>query len=227
MDTYRKSAFTLIGALVVASLTGTALISSAQAAPALVEPTACDASGFSIDQDRGGLNVRDSPSTTGKIVGKLYSVTDPEFAGELFGPRFAIRDVKAGWVLIANADPTSEEVGGETKNNYTGVGWVSAKKIRGVLYAQDLASPLAKSYSRAGTDSKVVDADGLTNAGNMKDEFGSYPRVDACSGEWLQVTYRQSGFLNSNKKWVKYTAAQRKKRPPITAWLHSIPKGNA
>ncbi len=215
----------LTGTLGVSGLsTFTSKGAAAASAPRRAAPTTCDASGFSIDQDRNGLNVRDAPSTKGKILGKLYSVSDPEVDdGELFGPRFSIREVRAGWVLISGADPVSEEInGGELKQNYTGVGWVSAKKVRGIAYAKDMSSPLTSSFTEPSATAKVSDPDGLTNVNNMKEAFGSYPTVASCSGEWLQLTYRQSGYLNTNKKWVKYTTAQRQKRAPVTAWLHSI-----
>ena len=49
---------------------------------------ACAAAGRSVDQDPAGLNVRAAPSANARIVGRLYSVEEPEAHHGGWPPRY-------------------------------------------------------------------------------------------------------------------------------------------
>jgi hypothetical protein len=220
-------------ALLLATAGNAAMVTAPNSATAAVNvstSTVCTASGDSTDQDPNGLKVRASPNAAAKVVGKLFSTPDPQSTGsETFGPRFAITDVKPGWVKINNAEPEAGNDDGPVKKNYTGAGWISAKKAKGNFYTevhnQTIDSAWSGPYDPASDAAvEVLDPDGLENALRMKATFGSYPLVLACKGEWLQITYRQTGYLDAKKKWVAYSSTERKARPTVTAWLKSSVK---
>ncbi len=177
----------------------------------------CDVTGYSIDTDVNGLNVRENPSSNAKVVGKIYTLTDDEGRTH---PLSRIHEIRDGWAFIAATDATTES-GGASKKNYTGKGWVALSKFGGHAWAEDIYSPKNKSYAGPGLDTKVVDPDGQTNVINMEREFGSPPKLLDCKGEWIKQQYRQSGALNDKGKWVKYSPAERAKRKPVQAWFFS------
>ncbi len=204
----------------VAGFSFTTMLQTANPAVALSADYQCDARGVSIDQDPKGMNVREQASGKAKVIGKIYSAPDDD-GDKLLGPDLAVLGFANGWVLIRNSelvtpsiDPTFQ------KRNYVGTGWVSAKLVQGLLYIENIDSPHNKAYAKPSFDAAVVDPDGNTNV-TIAADGQAKPLIVGCQQKWLQLTYRQSGYLDSNKKWVLYTKAQLAKRKPITGWLTS------
>jgi hypothetical protein len=205
-------------------LTAGSAIGFGEPASALSSEFACNARGVSLDQDPTGLVVREKPSAKAKVVGKIYSAPNGE-PGEtkLFGPELSVHGYQEGWLLVStnprvtpSSDPTFN------KPNYFGAGWVAATKVRGLLYLTSTDSPHSKAYADSRFEAGVVDPDGNINVVTQQLEGTSEPVVVGCARNWLQLTYRQSGYFNNNnKKWVRYSPPEKAKRKPVTGWLTS------
>ena len=183
----------------------------------------CAAAGRSTDQDQAGLNVRAAPSASARIVGRLYSVADPvmqEGGGwpPRYGPVFAIRDARNGWVRIEGAAAESEGYDGEVRRNYTGPGWVSANYVEASVVMVGTGDPARQGYSRPAFESAVADPDGLTNIERMTRTLRRPARVVACSGPWVQLDYVRMGRLGRDERWSDFPVAQ---RVQARAWFRS------
>ena len=198
------------------------LTAFAFAALAMVQPGAqCAGAGRSVDQDPAGLNVRAGPSPTARVLGRLYSVLDPEAAhhgsNERYGPVFAIREVRGGWARIADAAAESEGFDGVVRRNYTGRGWVAASMVEPTIVSMQTGDPGTRGYAGPDFSAAVTDPDGLTNIESMH-RFGQRPRLVACRGSWVQLDYVRSGRLNANGRWVAFPVRERR---PARAWFRS------
>jgi len=166
------------------------------AAAAALQPAnaPCAAAGRSFDPDPAGLNVRAGPSTGDRVVGRLYSVLDPEAGrrGARYGPVFAIREVQSGWVRIADAAAESEGADGEVRRNYTGSGWVSANFVHPSIVTTNNGDPGSRGYSRPDFAARVADPQGYANIERARRD-GRHPRLLACQGPWVELEYRQAG----------------------------------
>jgi hypothetical protein len=189
---------------------------------ALQSGAPCAAAGRSTDQDRAGLNVRAAPSASARIVGRLYSVADPEahHGGwpPRYGPVFAIRDARNGWVRIEGAAAESEGYDGEVRRNYTGAGWVSANYVEATIVMVGTGDPARQGYSGPAFESAVADPDGLTNIERMTRTLRRPARVVGCSGAWVQLEYVRMGRLGRDERWRDFPAAQ---RVTTRAWFRS------
>lgn len=193
-----------------------ALLAMQSAAP-------CAAAGRSTDQDPAGLNVRAAPSASARIVGRLYSVADPvmEAGGgwpPRYGPVFAIREARNGWVRIEGAAAESEGFDGEVRRNYTGPGWVSANFVEATVVMVGTGDPARQGYSGPGFESAVADPDGLTNIERMTRALRRPARVIGCRGSWVQLEYVRMGRLGRDERWRDFPANG---RTPVRAWFQS------
>jgi len=198
------------------------LLSLASAMLAILQPgPQCAAAGRSTDQDPAGLNVRAGPSLQARVLGRLYSVLDPEAlhhgSNERYGPVFAIREVRGGWARIADAAAESEGADGQVRRNYTGPGWVSANLVEPTIISMQSGDPGTRGYAGPDFSSAVIDPDGLTNIERMH-RFRQHPRLVACRGSWVQLDYVRSGRLNASGRWVDFPVRQ---RVPARAWFRS------
>lgn len=198
------------------------LYSLAFAALALFQPgPQCAAAGRSTDQDPAGLNVRAGPSPQARILGRLYSVLDPEEAHHggrrRYGPIFAIREVRNGWVRIADAAAEVEGADGEVRRNYTGPGWVSANMVEPTIVSARTGDPGTRGYAGPSLRAAVTDPDGLTNIEQML-RRGERPRLVACRGSFVQLDYVRSGRLSPAGRWVHFAPGG---HIPARAWFRS------
>ena len=191
-------------------------------AAALLQPGApCAAAGRSIDQDRAGLNVRAGPSLNARSLGRLHSVLDPEAehhgSTQRYGPIFAIREVRGGWVRIADAAAESEGTDGEVRRNYTGPGWVAASMVEATIVSMRTGDPGTRGYAGPSLSAAVTDPDALTNVEQMI-RRGRHPRLVGCSGSFVQLDYVRSGRLSPAGRWVHFAPAEER---PARAWFRS------
>jgi hypothetical protein len=198
------------------------LTSLALAALAMLQPgPQCAAAGRSVDQDPAGLNVRAGPSLNARVLGRLYSVLEPEAAhhgsNERYGPIFAIREVRGGWVRITDAAAEVEGFDGEVRRNYTGPGWVAASMVEPTIVSMQTGDPGTRGYAAPQASAAVTDPDGLTNVERMH-RFGQRARLVGCSGSWVQLDYVRSGRLNANGRWVDFPVRERRQ---ARAWFRS------
>ncbi|HTU10859.1 MAG TPA: SH3 domain-containing protein [Allosphingosinicella sp.] len=193
------------------------LFSLAFASLALLQPGAqCAAAGRSIDQDPAGLNVRAGPSPRARVLGRLHSVLDAE-AEQRYGPIFAIREVRDGWVRITDAAAEVEGFDGEVRRNYTGPGWVSAALVEPTIVSARAGDPGSRGYAGPSFSAAVSDPDGLTNVERMR-RGRQNPRIVACRGAWVQLDYTRSGRLGGNGRWADFPARERQQ---ARAWFRS------
>jgi hypothetical protein len=198
------------------------LTSLAFTALALLQPGAqCTAAGRSIDQDPAGLNVRAGPSLRARVLGRLYSVLDPEAlhhgSNRRYGPIFAIREVRDGWARIAHAAAESEGADGEVRRNYTGPGWISANMVEPTIVSARTGDPGTRGYAGPSFAAAVTDPDGLTNIEQMI-RRGERPRLVGCRGFFVQLDYVRSGRLSPNGRWVHFSPGG---HVPARAWFRS------
>lgn len=191
-----------------------ALLAAAQMTPS------CVTAGRSVDQDPRGLNVRAVPSPSGRIVGRLYSVLDPEAlhhgSRERYGPLFYVREVSGGWLRIDGAAAESEGADGEVRRNYTGPGWVSAALVEPIIVSMRTGDPGTRGYAGPAFSAAVLDPDGLTNIERMR-TVRRHARIVACDGVWVQLEYVRSGRLVDGR-WVDFAPAERR---TARAWFRS------
>jgi len=114
-------------------------LASTQAAAAPLETTGatqCEVSGFSIDPDPKGTNVRSAPRADAPIVGHLaprVRVTPVETTGVTF----KILGSKDGWLLIRDGSPP-DGFTLDPANAEDGRGWVSGRLVGTTLAAISL-----------------------------------------------------------------------------------------
>ena len=184
-------------------------------------PPQCAAAGRSVDQDPAGLNVRAAPSTRARVLGRLHSVLDPEAlhhgSSERYGPIFAIREARDGWVRITDAAAEVEGADGTVRRNYTGSGWVTAAMVEPTIVSMRTGDPGSRGYVSPDFSAAVADPDGLTNIERMR-RLRQHPRIVACRGAWVQLDYVRSGRLGANGRWVDFPARDRR---PARAWFRS------
>jgi hypothetical protein len=183
---------------------------------------ACAAAGRSVDQDPAGLNVRAAPSLQARVLGRLYSVEDPEAHHGVwpprYGPIFAIRAAQGGWVRIEGAAAESEGLDGEVLRNYTGAGWVSANMVEPTIIYASSTDPGRQGYADPDTGARILDPDGLTNIEIMSRTLRRPARIVGCSGPWLQLEYIRIGRLGPEGRWRDFPTRQ---RVTARAWFRS------
>jgi hypothetical protein len=206
----------LVGGLIV----GEAVTSTLPAAA--VEK--CNVRGYGIDPDPFGLNVRNTSSKSGRVVGKLFSSSDEE-TGQMTGPWFTITGYANRWVRMRDAD--AKTIGVDTakeKVNYQGAGWVSADRVTVSLSTPTDETYFTKrehkSYSKPSFQASVVEDWASTNARLQYDNLGSDPLIVGCSGRWVKLVYRISGYIDRTGEWTSYETSDPEFGRPITAWLY-------
>ncbi len=111
-------------------------LSTTQAAGAPLKTagaTQCEVSGFSIDPDPKGTNVRSAPRADAPVIGHLaprVRVTPVEITGVTF----KILGSKDGWLLIRDGNPPSD-LTLDPANADDGRGWLSGRLVGTTLVA--------------------------------------------------------------------------------------------
>jgi hypothetical protein len=198
------------------------------ASPVSAATTGCIVRAYGIDPDPAGLNVRKTPSTSGAVVGKLFSSTDEE-TNQSTGPWFTMTGFSAGWVKLRGADPTTIGVDSTVeKRNYQGAGWVSAARVTVSLTPPADETYFVKrehkAYAKPSFRSKVVEDWATTNARLQYANLGSDPLIVGCSGRWVKLTYRISGYIDRTGEWTPYENGDPEFGRPITAWVYGETK---
>jgi hypothetical protein len=154
-------------------------LSTTQAAAAPIETagaTQCEVSGFSIDPDPKGTNVRSAPRADAPVIGHLaprVRVTPVETTGVTF----KILGSKDGWLLIHDGYPSTDFTL-DSANADDGRGWVSGRLVGTTLVAVNLRT------------APRWDAPVVANFGGP----GSSPEsvvvstVHGCRGKYVEVT---------------------------------------
>ncbi|HEX9558203.1 MAG TPA: SH3 domain-containing protein, partial [Reyranella sp.] len=136
----------------------------------------CEASGFSIDPDPKGTNLRSAPRVNAPVIGRLAPRTRITPV-EIVGVTFDIVGSKDGWLLIKNGNPEPDFMLGPA-NAADGRGWVSGRLVGTTLAAISLRiaprwdAPVVASFAMPGSSpvSVVVST------------------VHGCRGKYAEVT---------------------------------------
>jgi hypothetical protein len=154
-------------------------LATTQAAAAPIETagaTQCEVTGFSIDPDPKGTNVRSAPRADALVIGHLaprVRVTPVETTGVTF----KILGAKDGWLLIRDGYPSTDFTL-DPANAEDGRGWVSGRLVGTTLVAVYLRT------------APRWDASAVANFGGP----GSSPEsvvvstVHGCRGKYVEVT---------------------------------------
>ena len=124
-------------------------LATTQAAAAPIDTsgaTQCEASGFSIDPDPKGTNVRSAPRADAPTIGHLaprVRVTPAETTGVTF----KILGSRDGWLLIRDGTPP-ESFTLDRANTEDGRGWVSGKLVGTALSAISLGTMRSRLHRR-------------------------------------------------------------------------------
>jgi len=171
--------------------------------------TKCELSGWSIDIDPKGTNVRAAPSAKARVVGKLpaYVVTDGGLSGGV-GIDFDIIGSHNGWLKITGAkdDPDHTEL--PPRPTYAGTGWVSGKLVW-------FAVQSGRGYAKPDATSKQLfdfGSDWLT-------DFAKIERVEACQGKWALLDILFAYRRDATGDLISLPAAERKRG---RAWFRRI-----
>jgi hypothetical protein len=151
-----------------------ALAACALPVVAQTEEPSCSIQAWVKDRDPNGLNVRDKPAVTGKIVAKLkVDAESEEILVNVIG-------YSNGWLKISGAEKLA---GGSV---FDGIGWVSAKMIEtGTKGSPNYDSP-APIYAVANTSSK--------KAGTIPSE--ALIQIDGFKCGWIKALYKgKTGWL--------------------------------
>lgn len=154
-------------------------LGTTQAAAAPLETagaTQCEVSGFSIDPDPKGTNVRSAPRADAPVIGHLaprVRVTPVETTGVTF----KILGSKDGWLLIRDGNPPSDFTL-DPANADDGRGWVSGRLVGTTLVAVNLRT--APHW-----DAPVVANFG---EGSSSPESVAVSTVHGCRGKYVEVT---------------------------------------
>ena len=153
-------------------------LATTQAAAALdtAGATPCEASGYSIDPDPKGTNLRSAPRANAPVTGRLAPRTRITPV-EIVGVTFDIVASKDGWLLIRNGNPAKDFVL-DAANAEDGRGWVSGRLVGTTLGAAALRTAPRRDAPL------VID---LSSPGRSP-ESTAVSVVHGCQGKYVEVT---------------------------------------
>ena len=133
--------------------------------------TRCDVKAYVIDRDPKGMNVRNGPGSTHKVIGNLPN-------RDVEGISVHITGAQGDWVRI---DLAVEEGGAEERTFFKGEGWLYAPLlgVDGVGWIEGGT----KLYAEPAESSRVL---GRLQAG------GDGATVQGCRGQWMYIKSKQT-----------------------------------
>ena len=196
-------------------LTTSLFFASAHAGGSALSPqTACAFGAFVNETDRAGLNVRQLPSASSKILGKLpANYKDPD-SPMIVRVEVNVLASQNGWFLIDGATDNTTLTEKPERPTYAGKGWVSGKKL--AIKTQASRARLAPEDS-AGTAflvGNVLDGDSLSKPGQLI----------ACNGKWALVEYSLSAVPRGDVPEIKINTAAKNgaANGRVRGWVNRI-----
>jgi hypothetical protein len=203
---------------IIATLFSLAAATATTAAPTLgLKPdknisTTCNLVAFVTETDPAGLNVRQKPSTSGKILGVLPPIIDGvEIGGVMAGVH--IISSNNGWFKIDSSWDNSELTGKPQLAAFSGEGWISGRKLT-------VKSMANHGYAEPNVRSAIV----LKINGGMDNGYlTSAGQLIACQGHWALVEYSRKK-MPADMTDIEASPAARKGLPKghFRAWVHKI-----
>lgn len=122
----------------------------------------CALTGWSLEIDPAGLNIRSGPGTRFAVIGRVP--TPPGFDGSGIAPELAITGAQDGWLRISDAWFDDYGMGSQTgvEELFSGTGWISGRKVglelnRDRLFtAPSLEAPVATLFDAPGLGGDTV-----------------------------------------------------------------------
>lgn len=190
------------------------VVSAHAGGSALSQQTACSFGAFVNETDRAGLNVRQSPSASGKILGKIpASYKDPD------SPMVVRVEVNVlaslnGWFLIEDATDNTMLTEKPERPMYSGQGWVSGKKLAIKTQASKARLAPEGTAETAFLVGNVLDGDSLSKPGQLI----------ACNGRWALVEYALSEVPKDAWPEVKISPAAKNGAASgrVRGWVNRI-----
>jgi hypothetical protein len=147
----------------------------------------CYISGWSIDADPAGLNVRSEPSARGRVVGRVPPAWNAAGRdgdeGTNYRAEFEIAGYRDGWFLIRNIRAPGTDYGERYPRSrpqpYRGQGWVSAR-----LVGAALANGGLPNGQLLQAPNQHAAATTVTRQGEPISTGDIVQRLHACSGNW-------------------------------------------
>jgi uncharacterized protein YgiM (DUF1202 family) len=134
----------------------------------------CSSKAYAIDSTKNGLNIRQQPNLSGKILGRLPQSTEVNILG-----------MQGKWTLISVIDPVAQKVA------FRNEGWVysSLLGISSTGYGEKSVNLYSQPSLRSTAAGKIPPNSNTTILG--------------CSGKWLKVESKnsqQKGWLEPSKQ---------------------------
>ena len=177
----------------------TGSVFSAQAAELPTDTEPCEISGWSVDPDPSGLNVRAAPSTRSRVIGTLPPPFRFKGAGEAmdeagYRTKFDIVGYRNGWFLIEGAVPPGrryyDRIGTGPSDypprhpkTFQGRGWVSVTMV-GAQYANG-GTRMGGLFAEPREDADWMPAHNAYGGEISAD--GGPKRIISCRGPWAEV----------------------------------------
>jgi hypothetical protein len=176
--------------------------------------SACSFGAFVNETDRAGLNVRQTPSAAGKLLGKLPSRYDR--AGNYAPARVEVEVLASlnGWFLIQGAADNTALTEKPARPMYSGQGWVSGKKLAIKTQASKARLAPEGAAATAFFVGDILDGDSLSKPGYLV----------ACKGKWALIEYSLSGVPKDDLSEIKINPAAKQGAPKghVHGWVNRI-----
>jgi hypothetical protein len=178
------------------------------------EQSACSFGTFVNENDRAGLNVRQSPNAASKVVGKLpanYKVPDSPMVVRVEVEVLASLN---GWFLIQGAADNTTLTEKPARPMYSGQGWVSGKKLAIKTQASKARLAPEGAAATAFFVGDILDGDSLSKPGYLV----------ACKGKWALIEYSLSGVPKDDLSEIKINPAAKLGAPKghVRGWVNRI-----
>ncbi|NLR74150.1 SH3 domain-containing protein [Leeia aquatica] len=174
----------------------------------------CNFTAFVQETDPAGLNVRQAPGVSAKVLGHLPPVWRNREMG-IFPVRIEVEVVAAqgGWFQIQHARDNPDLTGLPARKVFTGRGWVSGAKLV-------VKSQASKAYARPSVRSPVVLQ--LQDGAFDSDEMVRAGQLLACSGHWALVAWRRDKLSADLQAQMQPGAGQGKPPARFQGWVNQL-----
>jgi hypothetical protein len=199
----------LLGASMAAAFNCIAHAGAAESVWVPTEETSCKFTGWAIDRDPRGINVRAAPSSRAAVRGTLPPyVRGPD---RYFGVELDITGSHNGWLRIEAAKDDSERSGRPPRATYSGAGWVHGSRVM-------FAVQSGAGYARPDMTSQQ-----LVNLGDdWLTDMGKIRLIVACNEEWALVEFEIERRRNPVTEALEDLSAAERKASRRRAWFRGI-----
>ena len=178
------------------------------------QSTTCAFGAFVNETDPAGLNVRQSPSASAKILGKLpANYKDPD-SPMIVRVELNVLASQNGWFLIDGATDNTMLTEKPARPMYAGKGWVSGKRLAIKTQASKARLAPNAAAETAFLVGNVLDGDSLSKPAQLI----------ACTSKWAQVEYSLSDVAKGDLPEIQINPAAKHgaSHGRIRGWVNRI-----